>query len=285
VRSIAAAVANVAVSAGAVLASVVAAPALLVGLAVAGLVGGSLEILVPAVRRRRGLRHWATDLTHAVGNRSLILPIVGLLTAAAGPLVHALTPESVRDGFHQAPWGVRALTLLVLTDFVNYWAHRAMHRVPALWRLHRVHHSTEQLDWLATARGHPLDLALSLTLIAVPSYALDATTEGTALITFLFLYPFLLHANARLPLPLVDCVLVTPSFHHWHHAADEIAHGRNLGSVLTVWDRLFGTALAMPHLPARYGTDDELLADGNYLSHLVAPWRRAPHRGEPHDAR
>lgn len=267
---------NVVVSAGVVVASVVTAPALLIGLAVAGLLGGSLEVLWPGEgrRRRRGEREWMTDLTHAIGNRTLILPVVALTTAATGSLVHVVTPEVVRDRFHSAPWIARVLLLLVLTDLANYWVHRAMHRVPALWRLHRVHHSSERLDWLATARGHPLDLALSLTVIALPSYALGATTEGAVLITFLFLYPFLLHTDAKLPVPAVDHVVVTPRFHHWHHSADPIAHGRNLGSVFSVWDRLFGTALTVDHLPAHYGADDRALAEGNYLTHLLSPFRQ-----------
>ena len=180
----------------------------------------------------------------------------------------------MRDAFHRAPWGARVLLLLLLTDLANYWVHRAMHEVPALWRLHRVHHSTERLDWLATTRGHPLDLAITLTLIALPSYALEAATEGAALITFLFFYPFLLHTNVPVPLPVVDRFIVTPRFHHWHHAAESVAHGRNLGSVFSVWDRLFGTELAMDRLPHRYGAEDEALAGGTYVTHLLSPWSR-----------
>ena len=264
---------NAFVSAIVVIVSVLSAPKLLVGLGVAGALGASLETLLPARRSRRGARNWMTDLTHAIGNRTLILPVVGLLTTLTGPLVHSLTPEAVRDGFHSTGWYVQLVVLFTLTDLANYWIHRAMHTVPALWRLHRVHHSTERLDWLATTRGHPLDLAITLTIVAVPSYALGAATQGAALITFLYLYPFLLHTNARVRLRHVDRVLVTPRFHHWHHSADRVAHGRNLGSVLTVWDRLFGTALIIDDLPARYGTSDRGLADGTYVAHLLSPVR------------
>jgi len=235
--------ANVALSLTVVGLSVAGAPRLLVGLGLAGLIAGSLELLAPLHGARRPGRAWLTDLTHAVGN-------------------------------HALPWPGRTALLLIVTDFANYWAHRSLHQCGPLWRLHRVHHSTARLDWLATARGHPLDQILNLTIVVLPAFALDAATEGTALIMLLFIYPFVVHADARVRLPLVDLVFVTPPFHHWHHADHPAAHNRNLGSVLAIWDRLFGTAVDARGFPERYGIGDDALDADSYLGHLTSPFRR-----------
>jgi sterol desaturase/sphingolipid hydroxylase (fatty acid hydroxylase superfamily) len=275
--------ASAAVSLIVVVRSIADAPQLLVGLGLAGLIAGSLELLVPLHGTRRSGRAWATDLTHAVGNRVLILPMVAVLTALLGPTLHGLTPEAVRDAFHALPWAGRAVMLLIVTDFANYWAHRALHQCGPLWRLHRVHHSTARLDWLATARGHPLDQMLNLTIVVLPAIVLEAATEGTALIMLLFIYPFVVHADARVRLPFVDRVFVTPTFHHWHHADHSAAHNRNLGSVLAVWDRLFGTAVDARGFPERYGIGDDALDANSYLGHLASPFRRTTAKQETLD--
>jgi sterol desaturase/sphingolipid hydroxylase (fatty acid hydroxylase superfamily) len=146
--------------------------------------------------------------------------------------------------------------------------------VPALWRLHRVHHSSEQLDWLATSRGHALDQAFGLLLMAVPALALAAPTEGGAVITFLYVYPFVVHANVRIRLGGLERLVVSPWFHHWHHAEDAAGHDRNFATLLTLWDHLFGTAARIEGFPDSYGISDSELAGGDFLTHLATPFRR-----------
>ena len=80
----------------------------------------------PPAAAAAGVRSWATDLTHAVGNRSLILPLVGLVAVAAGQS-SIRSGRAVHAAFHRAAW--RAQGARAVTDFANYWAHRALHRV------------------------------------------------------------------------------------------------------------------------------------------------------------
>jgi sterol desaturase/sphingolipid hydroxylase (fatty acid hydroxylase superfamily) len=134
-----------------------------------------------------------------------------------------------------------------------------------------VHHSSEHLDWLATSRVHPLDLTFNITAATLPAAALGYLAAQPWLVAVQFLYPFLLHANARVRLPAVGCVLVCPEFHHWHHAAATKPHGANFGAFLSVWDRLLGTAHEPGGFPDRYGIGDARLAEGDYLCHLLAP--------------
>jgi sterol desaturase/sphingolipid hydroxylase (fatty acid hydroxylase superfamily) len=148
-----------------------------------------------------------------------------------------------------------------------------MHGVPLLWRVHAVHHSSEHLDWLATARAHPLDQAFTVTTTALPAIALGVLDAQPWLLTLLFLYyPFVSHANADLHLPGIERVVVTPRFHHWHHAAD--AHSANFGGFLAVWDHLFGTTHAPHGFPERYGIDDAALDAKDYLGHVLSPLTR-----------
>jgi sterol desaturase/sphingolipid hydroxylase (fatty acid hydroxylase superfamily) len=273
-RVLGARVLNVLVSVAAVLATVALAPLSLVGLVVAATSAASLEVVTPLHRWRRPRRALLTDLTHAVGNRYLVLPLTALLLGVLAPVAHGLVPDPVRAALSDLPWWAQLAVVFALTDLANYAAHRAMHRVPVLWRFHAVHHSSEHLDWLATARVHPIDLALNITVASLPTYALGYADQQPWLATFLFLYPFLAHADARLRLPVLDRVIVSPAFHHWHHADDPAAHDRNFGAILSVWDRLLGTAHEPAGYPERYGIGRPELAGDAYLGHLVSPLRR-----------
>jgi sterol desaturase/sphingolipid hydroxylase (fatty acid hydroxylase superfamily) len=267
---------NIVVSTAAVAATVVLAPLTLVGLLVAGAGAASLEVLWPLHDRHRSRRAFITDLTHAVGNRYLVLPLIAALLAGLGTVTTRLVPTAAVEGLAAQPWWVQLAIVFALTDLFNYLAHRAMHEVPLLWRFHAVHHSSEHLDWLATSRVHPVDLALTITAASLPAYALGYAEQHPWLLTILFLYPFYAHANAGLSVPGLDRLIVSPAFHHWHHADETAAHNRNFGAILTIWDRLLRTAHRPGHWPNRYGAGDPDLDRANYAGHLLAPLTPRP---------
>jgi sterol desaturase/sphingolipid hydroxylase (fatty acid hydroxylase superfamily) len=251
----------------------VTAPELLVGLSVAAAVGISLEVLAPLHDGRRSPRAWAVDLTHAVGDRALIIPLVAVALAAAEPAVTAAVPAGFRNGFGAMPWAAQVAVIVVATDLANYLTHRMLHRVSFLWALHAVHHSSERLDWLATSRVHPLDLSINIVAVTLPTYALGKVELAPWLVTFFFVYPFITHANARIRLRAVETVFVTPGFHHWHHAVDAEAHDRNFGMFLSLWDRLFGTVVDADDFPTAYGIGSNQLEAADYVGHLTLPFR------------
>lgn len=272
--------ANLVVSTGLITIGVVRNPGLLLGLAVAAAIGLSCEALAPPLGEdrpaRRSPRAWATDLTHAIGNRYLVLPMVTAAVAVVGPVLADAVPPAVGEGFDRLPGVAQLTVLLVAGDFANYWSHRALHQVPLLWRLHAVHHSTEQLDWLATSRGHPIDLVFAILTISLPPFVLGRVAIAPWILTFFFLYPFVCHSNTRIHIPYVERVLVTPKFHHWHHAAGEEAWDRNFGAILSIWDRLFGTVIERDEFPSSYGITGSQLDQEDYLGHLTAPFRPSP---------
>lgn len=265
--------ANVVASAAFAVVGIVTAPELLLGLTIAAAVGTSLEVLAPLHEGRRSARAWAVDLTHAVGDRAMIVPLVALGLAVAGPVLETAVPAGVRDGIAGLPWLAQLAVIVMATDLANYLAHRALHRVPLLWSFHAVHHSSERLDWLATSRVHPLDLAVNIVAVTLPTAALGRIELAPWLVTFFFVYPFVTHANARLRMRGVGAVLVTPAFHHWHHADERDAYDRNFGMFLSLWDRLFGTAVDSDEFPTRYGIGSGDLDGADYLGHLTLPFR------------
>ncbi len=143
--------------------------------------------------------------------------------------------------------------------------------MPFLWRFHSVHHSIEQMDWIASGRLHPLDQAFTQAFTVFPlvllGYGAGVFGGVAVFITLLALFQ---HANVRLRFPGVRWVINTPEWHHWHHAIDVDARDKNFG--LPVVDKLFGTAyLPKGARPVGFGTSSPVPADG-YLRHLAYPF-------------
>ncbi|MBM3658330.1 MAG: sterol desaturase family protein [Actinobacteria bacterium] len=251
---------------------VVRGPGAVVGVVVLAAVFVPLERCVALHRIRVLRRGLLADLTHLLLNATIVavLTIVGVVVSTA-PLwwVRAVDVE----GRLPAPASVALAVVLVLV--AQYWAHRFTHQVPALWRFHAVHHSIEEMDWVASARLHPLDQAITQTFTAMPlvllGYRPGAVAGLTVAVALLAIFQ---HANVRLRFPGLRWVVNTPEWHHWHHARDPEARDRNFG--LPVVDLAFGTAYLPRGRRARsFGTDEPVPAAG-YVAQLVYPFR-PPH--------
>jgi sterol desaturase/sphingolipid hydroxylase (fatty acid hydroxylase superfamily) len=153
---------------------------------------------------------------------------------------------------HQVQWPtwVEFGLSLVLLDGAIYWQHRFFHLVPWLWRAHRVHHSDTGFDVSLGVRFHPLEILPSfgykLALIAVLGIAPAAVAAYEALLLGFSLWT---HANVALPAAIdrvLRLVFVTPDWHRVHHAIYHDESNSNFGNILSLWDRLFGTAREVP---------------------------------------
>jgi sterol desaturase/sphingolipid hydroxylase (fatty acid hydroxylase superfamily) len=233
------------------------------------------EKLFPRHRQRLRRPGLGTDI--AFGLAQPILTLLGVVVGAViGVLSLGWVPGlAVRPLVLALPDVARMLLGVVLFDLVTYWVHRWSHEVPFLWRFHRVHHSTERLDWVSGLRGHPFDGALLappfvFLLAAGFTAQLAGALAVVQVVTGLFL-----HANVRWRWRPLHRVIITPEFHHWHHADEADAHNTNYSVLLPVWDLLFGTYF-MPRgrRPVRYGVTPPL-PDG-----IVAQLRH-PLRGLP----
>lgn len=219
-------------------------------------------------------RGWGVDLVHFGTSHAL----VGLLAAASVVPARALFGWALGLEFrHQiAAWNpVLQFALVVLVvDFTTYWVHRAFHRVPLLWRFHAVHHSSEQMDWLAGSRQHLGETVVTRAVGFVPVFVLGfADVAVYAYILFISFHAVLIHANARIEFGWFERVLTSPRYHHWHHTGQPELIDKNFAVLLPLWDVLFGTALWRKDWPARYGLADGAMPE-SWLGQLVAPLRR-----------
>ncbi|AKQ41373.1 hypothetical protein CP97_03980 [Aurantiacibacter atlanticus] len=146
-------------------------------------------------------------------------------------------------------WLAFAITLLAL-DLALYVQHWATHRVPLLWRLHRVHHVDRDFDVTTAARFHPVEIVASMAWKVAVVAALGAPVAAVAIFEVGFaIFTLWTHANISLP-PALDLavrkIIVTPDMHRIHHSVLMRETNSNYGTVLSGWDRLFRTYRAMP---------------------------------------
>lgn len=148
-----------------------------------------------------------------------------------------------------ASWIAIVVSVLIL-DLVIYLQHVLFHAVPALWRLHRMHHADLEFDLTTGARFHPIEILLSMLIKLTVIGALGAPAVAVLIFEVLLNATAMFnHSNVRLPAP-VDRVLrlfvVTPDMHRVHHSVIVRETNSNFGFNLPWWDRLFGTYRAQP---------------------------------------
>ena len=205
------------------------------------------ERLWPAVTRPLFARGHVQDAWYFGAYVLAIAPFMTLLSVGSAVILrgHAAWLQAPWTA-HWPRWTVVVATLIAM-DLCNWLAHVADHRVGALWRIHALHHSQEELSVLTTFRAHPLMHTAGFVLATVPVLALSgAHPLAPVLITVYVCLGSLPHTNVRWSYGPLGCVVVSPAYHRLHHALE----GRqeiNLGVVLTVWDFLAGTA----RFPAR----------------------------------
>ena len=218
---------------------------------------------------------WRTDLVYFFLS-ALLVQVTTLLTMMpAMTLFSWAASADIQRTVSSWPFLVQFAAILVLTDFVQYWVHRAFHRVPLLWRFHRIHHSVDVMDWLAGSRLHLVDVAVTRALTYVPIYLLGfAEPPLFAYVAFVSIQATFIHANVRFRFGPLRWVLATPQFHHWHHGAEREAIDKNFAVHLPVLDRLFGTChLPGDRWPASYGLADGTTVPPGYARQFVAPFK------------
>ena len=218
---------------------------------------------------------WTTDLMHFAMSHLMVQVTVVLTMLPAALLFRWATQPWLQDAVAAQPLPLQFVEIVLVADFTQYWVHRAFHRVPWLWRLHAIHHSSQTLDWLAGSRLHLIDIVVTRGLSFVPLYILGFAAPAIyAYLVFVSFLAVCIHANVRIGLRALDWVLVTPRFHHWHHAAHAEAVDKNFAVHLPWIDRLFGTAYLPPgRWPDAYGIAGHPVPEG-YWRQLAWPFRR-----------
>jgi sterol desaturase/sphingolipid hydroxylase (fatty acid hydroxylase superfamily) len=207
-----------------------------------------LEALIPAFRQPpQWDKRWPTNLGLGIVNM-MLAPLAPVSAVWGAQWAHS-------QGFGLlnvagAPLWIAVIATFAIRSLASYSFHILMHKVPLLWRMHRVHHFDTHLDVSTGLRSHPLEFAgLLLTMVPLAIlFGLDpwalAAYEIVESIANL-----LIHANLRLPEPLdraLRWLLVTPNMHCLHHSSHRPETDSNYSQVFSLWDRLFGTYSAAP---------------------------------------
>lgn len=170
--------------------------------------------------------------------------------AAVGMAVFAAEQGWGALNYVDIPFALAVVTSVIVMDFIIYLQHVMVHAVPALWRLHRVHHADLDIDVTTGARFHTVEIILSMLIkfatIAVLGPPVVAVVIFEVMLNATAMFN---HSNVRLPLGL-DRVLrwfvVTPDMHRVHHSVEDDEANSNFGFSLPWWDRLFGTYRDQP---------------------------------------
>jgi sterol desaturase/sphingolipid hydroxylase (fatty acid hydroxylase superfamily) len=194
------------------------------------------------------LQRW----THNIGLLFLNSLVLRVLFPAAAVGIAYTAAASGWGLFNRVdlPYWLEVLVAVLLLDLAIYLQHLLMHRVPLLWRLHRVHHADLDIDMTTGSRFHTLEIIVSMLIKWAVIFLL-----GPALLAVL-LFETLLngmavfnHANVRLPGTidrLLRLLLITPDVHRVHHSILRHETNSNYGFNLSIWDRAFGTYIDQP---------------------------------------
>lgn len=208
---------------------------------------------------RSAINDYGLVILNAMIATTLLTPLAISLPETTRWVADAIGHVAGDIGAAPAWWGpvLLAATLFLVDDFLRYILHYAEHRIPVLWELHKVHHSAEVMNFITAERHHPLSTlwfqsGAGLGAAAVNGVFLWLFRESLTPISILganalwiagnMLCSTLRHSPAWFSFgPRVERWLISPAQHQIHHSVDPRHYGRNFGSTLAVWDRLFGT--------------------------------------------
>lgn len=199
-------------------------------------------------------RHFATD----VAWYGVAIAATAVSVFVFRPVLTQLSIPPLREAVAGMPFLGKLAVGVVVFDLISFLVHRALHRHDALWNIHKVHHSSLELDGFATTRTHMAENMLRfvpsqalLFVIGMPVGVVAATVAIAAV------YGVSNHSNLGIDLRWAEAVLVTPRLHRRHHVPSTTMH--NYGGIFTIWDRLAGTLVRADTGPdERYGVPGEI---------------------------
>jgi sterol desaturase/sphingolipid hydroxylase (fatty acid hydroxylase superfamily) len=236
-----------------------------------------LERLFPKRAEQPVFRtEWREDLLYYFISSMFVQIFAYTTFAPSNFILDAIRIDGLRAWVGHLPLLVQLLAIMVLTDFVQYWLHRAFHRVPFLWGFHAVHHSAKEMDWIAGARMHFFEIIILRAATATPAFVLGFSQEALQIyLLVVYVLSTLVHANLSWNFGWLERLLVTPRFHHWHHGIEKEAIDVNFAIHFPLFDKLFGTHhMPQERWPSGYGIKGHPVPQG-YWKQFLHPFRRA----------
>ena len=203
----------------------------------------ALFLVVAALERVHRLQFRPSALLRPhIGTDALWYLVAGgaaaLSTYVFRPVLSHLAIAPLQIGVAAMPAALRLAIAVTIFDFVAFAVHLAIHRSDALWSVHKVHHSSLHLDWLATTRTHMFEhLVRNIPAQAVLfAFGFTSPTISGAILVYA-LFAVVGHSNLDLDLSVLELIFITPRLHRRHHVPDTTQH--NFGTILSIWDRMF----------------------------------------------
>jgi sterol desaturase/sphingolipid hydroxylase (fatty acid hydroxylase superfamily) len=230
---------------------------------------------------------WPNNLGVTILNAILLralLPGAAVAVAAAGAFEHWGLFNNLPPALDaHLPRAAIVLFSVVLFDLAIYLQHVMFHAVPALWRLHRMHHADLDFDVTTGARFHPLEIVISMIIKIAAVVAIGAPPQAVVIFEVaLNATSMFNHSNVRISLAAdrrLRWLLVTPDMHRVHHSVIRTETNSNFGFNLSWWDRALGTYRPQPergHLAMTIGLEQFRDPDDLRLDRmLLQPWRGA----------
>jgi sterol desaturase/sphingolipid hydroxylase (fatty acid hydroxylase superfamily) len=219
-----------------------------------------------------------TDVIHAAVSQAMVpeLTRLALLALVLGVADDIQQAWGMSLWPHDWPIVMQLCLAMAISGFGEYWGHRLMHEVPAMWRLHATHHSPKRLYFLNAARFHPLDVAILYTLFFVPLMLLGVSPEIMLLqMVWISIHGLYQHCNVRLRLGPLNWIYSMAELHRWHHSLVLEEANSNYGNNILLWDIVFGTV----HWPrdraasSQIGLHDLPDFPGGWWGQIASPFR------------
>ena len=242
------------------------------------IVMGALEALFPARDRvQPRSRRWTANLGLVVID-TLAIRVLFPVIAVGAALWADTEGWGILNVLSLPSWATILLAVIIL-DMMIYWQHVAFHKVPILWRLHKVHHADRDLDASSGLRFHPIEIVISMAYKMVLVVALGAPVMAVIIFEILLNGCALFnHANVRLPKWLekpLRQIMVTPALHRIHHSVIERETNSNYGFSVIWWDKIFRSYTDKPDGKLTLGLSEyQTDAPSGLWWSLITPFRR-----------
>jgi lathosterol oxidase len=234
-----------------------------------------IEVLWPAYPKQSVFRNeWFLDVIYFLSTHLptqlttflILLPATQLTAYFGNAKLLAITTSW--------PFVVQFLVAVFIADLFEYIIHRAMHKVPWMWKFHAIHHSSKALDWIAGSRAHVVEDVAVRGFILIPFMLAFSQTIIVAYLLFVALHATWAHCNFGPRIKWLEPFVVFPRFHHWHHTSQAEGIDKNFAIHFPWIDKMFGTYYhPRDAWPEHYGLDNEPIP-GTFVGQFFYPFTR-----------
>jgi len=210
------------------------------------------EILFPKKKRIHNRKdRWITN-----GLITLINTASVNIVHIAIPLIAIVAAVDVSNGkmglfnIINFPIWIEIILTVIILDFIIWGQHLLSHKIPFVWRFHRMHHTDRDLDVTTAVRFHPFEIIFSMFIKITSIYILGASAIAVIIFEIMLNGMAMFnHANLRIPFRIENILrkfIVTPDLHRIHHSIYIDEHNKNFGFSLSIWDKIFKCYLDQP---------------------------------------